>query len=159
MPLDIHLGDSVDNGVGSYHVDPHNLKRSAWKVVQDDGSLVKVTNVLAPLDKPMTLKITNTRIANVYNTLAKGSIPLGNQSTNTSGQSIFVELSTIASKVQDAQTVLVPVVARVELRLPNDGDLSEHNCIELIRLALGAFVNPNGTPGITASMRGVLFPE
>lgn len=130
----------------------------AFKVIQDDGTLVKVANILSPLDKQMSVKITNTRIANVYNTLAKGTIPLGNQATNTSGQSVFVELSATASKTVGTTEILLPVVARAELRLPNDGDLEEGDIETLLSCLISLFYDQSALLSVTSMMRGALFP-
>lgn len=155
MALDLNLGDAFETAV------PVNLapwKPSALKVMEENGTLVKVADVLSPLDRQASVKITNTRIANVYNTLAKGSIPIGNQSTNTSGQSIFTELVATASKTVGDQEVLLPVVARVEVRLPNDGDLTDANALTLILATLAAMCDDEGALHVTDMMRGVLFP-
>lgn len=155
MALNLNLGAAFETAVP---VDLAPWKPEALKVMEENGTLVKVADVLSPLDKQASVKITNTRIANVYNTLAKGAIPIGNQSTNTSGQSIFTELVATASKTVGDQEVLLPVVARVEVRLPNDGDLTDANALTLILATLAAMCDDSGNLHVTNMMRGVLFP-
>lgn len=156
MALNLNLGDAFE---AAAPVDLLPWKPEALKVMEENGTLVKIADVLSPLDKQASVKITNTRIANVYNTLAKGTIPIGNQSTNTSGQSIFTELVATASKTVGDQVVLLPVVARVEVRLPNDGDLTDANVLSLILATLAAMCDDSGELHVTNMMRGVLFPS
>lgn len=156
MPLDLNLGAAfaatVNKPMGPW-------LPSALKITEDDGTLLKLCDVLSPLDKQAALKITNTKIANVYNTLAKGSIPVGNQSTNTSGQRLFVELNVTASKTVGTTVVLTPAVVRIDLSLPNDGDLTDANVESLVLAAYAALCTPAGAPRATTMMRGVLNPS
>lgn len=156
MPIDLNLGSAFGTAVNKSLL-PWTL--AALKVTQDDGSLVKVTNVLSPLDKQSSIKIANTRIANVYNTLAKGSIPIGNQAANTTGQAIFVELNATASKVVGSDTILLPMIARIELKLPNDGELTNGNVEQLLLATYAALCDAVGTMRATEIMRGVLFVD
>ncbi len=152
---------TLDNNLGAAFGTPVNVSLKPWtltalQVVQDDGTLLKLSDTKSPLDKQASLKITNTKIANVYNTLAKGAIPVGNQALNTSGQSIFVELTAAASKVVGTDTFILPVQARIEVRLPNDGDMTEANVVELIMATMAAMYDSTGVPRITGMMRGIL---
>lgn len=156
MPLELNLGTAFNTAVSKSLLP---WKATALQVIQNDGSLVKAANVLSPLDKQSVVKITNTRIANVYNTLAKGSIPSGNQSSNPTGQSIFVELNATASKTVGTTEVHLPVVCRIEVRLPNDGDLTNANIETLILATLAAMYDPTGVSRVTDMMRGVLMPD
>lgn len=158
MPLDINLGTAFDT-TNQLVLTVNPWLGSALHVVQNDGNLVKAADVASPLDRQAFVKVTNTRIANVYNTLGKGSVPIGNQSSNTTGQSVFVELSATASKTVADVPVFLPVQARVELRLPNDGDLTDENIISLLTSAIACLVDPDGTIRVTDMMRGVLLPD
>jgi hypothetical protein len=132
----------------------------ALQVVQNTGQLVKLTNILSPLDRPATAKISNTRIANVYNTLAKGSIPLTAQSANPTGQSVFAELSVVASETSGGVTAFVPMVGRVELRIPNHGSITDLVVAELMWSTLALLLKPDdGGLRVREIMRGVLFPD
>lgn len=155
MSVELNLGAAFETAVD---VPVAPWKSEALRVTQDTGDLVKISDVLSPLDKQAVAKISNTRIANVYTTLAKGSIPIGNQSLNTSGQSIFVELTATGSKTVGTETILVPVVARVELRLPNDGDLTNADIRKLLLACLALCQDSAGADRFTDMMRGVLSP-
>lgn len=134
---------------------------TAVRVTQSNGSLVKLTDVLGPLDLPTSMKLTSTRIANVYNTLADGSIPVAEQSSNTSGQSVFVELKTVATRdglVPDTR-VQLPMVCRLELRLPNDAEIAETDITTLVMATFGLLCDDAGAPVVvTEKMRGALAP-
>ena len=155
MSLDLNLGSAFETPV---NLDLAPWKADALQVIQNDGTLIKAADVLSPLDKQATVKITNTRIANVYQTLAKGQIPIGNQAPNTSGQTIFVELNATASKTVGSVEILVPLTARIELRIPNDGDLTNANVETLVMAALAALYDDAGVSRFTDVMRGVLLP-
>lgn len=132
----------------------------ALQVTSDNGQLVKLANVLVPLDRPSSIKITNTRIADVYQTLAKGAIPLGQQAANPTGQSIFIELSAVAASDTVGQTgILLPVVGRLELRLPNHGELTEEFVLAVISATYGAALGISGVPRFIEMMRGVLHRD
>jgi len=155
MSLDLNLGDSWNYT----SVPVYGLKRSAFVTSEDSGTLVKLSDVLSPLDKPTSLKITNTRIANVYNTLAKGTVPLGNQAQNTSGQAIFSEATITASEVVDGKTVIVPIVARVEIRVPNYGSITDGIINSAMLIALAGTRSDDGSTSIVSQqMRGILYP-
>lgn len=134
---------------------------TAVRVTQNQGSLVKLTDTLSPLDIQTSMKLTATRIANVYNTLADGSVPVAEQSTNTSGQSVFVELKTIATRdgsVPDTR-VQLPMVCRIELRLPNDAEIAEDDVTKLVMQTFALLCDSAGAPVVvTEKMRGALAP-
>ena len=156
MTLDLNLGAALNATPVNIAVKP--LVAANVKKVQDDGNLIRVSDIVSPLDRQAQFKITNTKIANVYNTLAKGTIPVGNMSTNTSGQAIFVELSVIASRAVSGQPdVLVPMVARIELKLPNDSDLTDAKVQELLNTAYAALCDPSAVLKVTDKMRGALY--
>jgi hypothetical protein len=157
--MDLNLGSSATPATtAAIALTNAKFAAASLKVVNDSGSLIKLANVSSPLDKQATLKISNTRIANVYQTLAKGSIPLQNQSPNTSGQSIFIELAVTGSRTVTSGTILVPMVARVELRIPNDADINDADLKALTLLTVGALCKTDGTFRVTEMMRGVLPP-
>jgi len=155
MSLDLNLGAAFDTAVD---VDLAPWLPTALKVMSNDGTLIKAADVLSPLDKQAVVKITNTRIANVYNTLGKGVIPIGNQAVNTSGQSIFAELTATASETIDTVEVLSPLVARIEVRLPNNGSMTDANVLTLVMATLASMCDADGTLQVLSMMRGVLFP-
>lgn len=134
---------------------------TAVRVTQNQGSLVKLTDTLSPLDLQTSMKLTSTRIANVYNTLNEGSTPVAEQSSNTSGQSVFVELKTVATRdglVPDTR-VQLPMVCRLELRLPNDAEIAETDITTLVMATFGLLCDDAGAPVVvTEKMRGALAP-
>jgi len=155
MALSLNLGSAFG---ASVNVGVLPWLTTALKEIQDDGNLIKVADVLSPLDRQAVIKITNTRIANVYQTLAKGVIPIGNQSANVSGQSIFCELTATASRtVTGAPDILVPVVSRIELRLPNDAELDDTVAKQLLLANYAALCDANAVLKITDKMRGSLI--
>lgn len=131
----------------------------AFRTISDNGSVARMTDILAPLDKKTTIKVSLDRIANVYATLADGNIPVAEQSSNTSGQTVFCELKTIATKTVGTTVVQLPMVARIELRLPNDADIAESDVNTLILATYAALCDEEGNPTVvTEKMRGALTP-
>lgn len=132
---------------------------AAFRTVSDSGSLARMTDILAPLDKKTTLKVTLDKIANVYSTLADNSVPIAAQSANVSGHTVFVELKTIATKTVGTDEIQLPMVARIELRLPDDADIAETDIDTLILAAYAGLCGSTGTPVVvTEKMRGALTP-
>jgi len=163
MSLTLNMGDAT---FASSPTALRVLAPEALQVVQNTGQLVKLVNVLSPLDKQANFKIANTRIADVYTTLAKGTIPLAARAANISGQTIFAELSAVASRSASGVETLLPVVARLELRLPNDHDIDEDFVKLLVGTVLAAVCqigdidNPEEpVTRVTEIMRGVLFRD
>lgn len=132
---------------------------TAFRTVSDTGTAAKMADVVAPLDKKTTAKVTLTKIANVYSTLADGEIPVANQSSNTSGGTVFAELKTIATKTVGTSTIYVPMVGRIELRIPFDSDISESDISSLVMSTFGLLCDASGNPVvITEKLRGALTP-
>lgn len=132
---------------------------TAFRNVSDNGSVARMTDILTPLDKKTSVKITLDKIANVYTTLADGTVPVAEQSSNTSGQTVFCELKTVATKTVGDVTVQLPMVARIELRLPNDSDISESDINTLILATYASLCDASGNPVVvTEKMRGALTP-
>jgi hypothetical protein len=157
LTLDLNLGDAFSSPSGASTF----LERSqqVWHKVSDTGQLLKAVDTLAPLDKPATLKVANTRIANVYTTLSKGAIPLSAQAHNTTGQAVFVELNAVASRGSGATEVLLPVLCRFEFRLPNDLDVTESLVLSTLIAALSGVTDRSGNFKVTQIMRGILFHD
>lgn len=133
----------------------------AFRTSSDNGSSSRITDIVGPLDKPTSIKTVVTRIANVYQTLAGGSIPIANQSLNVTGQTTFCELTTILSKAatETSPETMYPVQARVELRLPNTAELTETDVLNLTLAAFAGLCDDKGIPVvITERMRGALTP-
>lgn len=159
MPLELNQGTAV---VATAAVAGEKFGPAKLRVLEENGNIVKLTNPFAPLDKPTTVKVTNTRIANVYQTLAKGAVPLNAQAVNVTGQSIFVEVTAMASQAATTTTpeYLYPVQCRIELRLPNAGGLDETNTKRLLQLTSSLFTNPTTEAyRVVEMMRGVLSLE
>lgn len=131
----------------------------AMRVISDNGSIARMTDILAPLDMKTTIKVTLDKIANVYNTLADGSVPVAEQSANVTGQTVFCELKTIATKVVGTDTIQIPLVSRIELRIPNDADIAESDITTLVMATFAALCDASGDPVVvTEKMRGALTP-
>lgn len=131
----------------------------AFRIISDNGSAARMTDILAPLDKKTTVKVTLEKIANVYSTLADGVVPVAEQSANTSGGTVFAELKTIATKVVGTDTIQIPMVGRIELRLPFDADITEANVESLVMATYAALCNEAGSPVVvTEKLRGALTP-
>lgn len=131
----------------------------AFRIISDSGSLAKMTDIVAPLDKKTTVKVTLDKIANVYSTLAGGSVPLASQSANVTGATVFAEVNTIATKTVGDVEIQLPMVGRVEVRLPFDSDITESDVSTLIMAAFAALCDETGNPVVvTEKMRGALTP-
>ncbi|DAD52636.1 coat protein [ssRNA phage SRR7976299_4] len=132
---------------------------TAFRNVSDNGSVARMTDILTPLDKKTSVKITLDKIANVYTTLADGTVPISEQSSNTSGQTVFCELKTVATKTVGDATVQLPMVARIELRIPNDSAIAESDINTLVLATYAALCDASGNPVVvTEKMRGALTP-
>lgn len=133
---------------------------TAFRIISDNGSIARMTDILAPLDKKTTIKVTLEKIANVYTTLADGTVPVAEQSANVSGQTVFCELKTIATKTVGDVTVQLPIVSRIELRLPNDADIAEADITKIVMATFASLCDASGSPTVvTEKMRGALTPS
>lgn len=131
----------------------------AFRIISDNGSSARMADILAPLDKKTTTKVTLDKIANVYSTLADGTVPVAEQSANTSGGTVFAELKTIATKVVGTTTIQIPMVGRIELRLPFDADISESDVESLVMATYAILCDDAGLPVVvTEKIRGALTP-
>jgi hypothetical protein len=132
---------------------------TAFRNVSDNGVVARMTDILAPLDKKTSVKITLDKIANVYTTLVDGPVPASEQSSNASGQTVFCELKTIATKTVASDTIQIPMVCRIELRLPNDKDITEADVNTLVLATYASLCDAAGNPVVvTEKMRGALTP-
>lgn len=132
---------------------------AGFRIQSDNGSVAKMTGILTPLDKKTTIKVTLDRIANVYSTLADNTVPVAEQSANVTGQTVFVELKTIATRVHEEKTIQIPMVSRIELRLPNDAEIAESDVEALIFATYAALCDGSGNSIVlTEKMRGALTP-
>lgn len=158
---------SFNFGAGSTDT-PVNKALAPWKyadairTMSESSELAKMADILSPLDLQTIFKISNSRIANVYNTLAGGSVPVAEQSANTSGQSIFCELKTTCTRTEavTSRRIQLPMVARIELRLPNDAAITEADITTLVMQAFACLCDEAGDPVVvTEKMRGALAPQ
>lgn len=132
---------------------------TAYRTISDTGSIARMADILAPLDKRTTIKVSLSKIANVYSTLANDTVPLDEQSSNTSGQTVFTELTTLATKTVGGKTIQLPMQGRIELRLPNDADISESDVTTLVMATFAGLCDASGSPVVvTEKMRGALTP-
>lgn len=135
---------------------------AAFRIISDNGSIARMTDILAPLDMKTTVKVTLDKIANVYTTLADGTVPISEQNSNTSGQTVFCELKTIATKPSLDPTlrdIQLPMVARIELRLPNDASITEADVQTLVMATWASLCDASGVSNVVSEkMRGALTP-
>lgn len=158
MAIQFNFGSGAQKTAVAVNLAPWDYL-AAFRQVSDNGVVARMTDVLTPLDKKTSIKISLSKIANVYNTLADETVPVDQQSANTTGQTIFCELKTIATKTSGDITTQLPMVARVELRLPNDADIAESDVLTLIMAAVASLCDENGNPVVvTEKMRGALTP-
>lgn len=126
-------------------------------------TLAKFTDILAPLDKPTEIKISTETIANVYSTLTGQKIPVSEQSSNTSGSSVFVQLRTIANYTKTVGTtdsvVQLPLEGRIQLRVPNDVELSNDELDKLLGDTIACLRKQDGTSRVNEILRGSLVPK
>lgn len=135
------------------------LYSAAFRTISDSGVQARMTDILAPLDKKTTIKVTLDKIANVYTTLADSTIPVAAQNANTSGHTVFVELKTIATKTVGTDVISLPMVSRLELRLPDDAEIAESDVETLVLATYAALCDATGNPVVvTEKMRGALTP-
>lgn len=159
MAFALNTGGMIDETVfGAFDLSTIKPAASSLKMQSDAGNLIKIANVLAPVDKPSSGKISLSRIANVYSSLAKGSIPVGNQAPNVTGCSIFAEISFIGSNTDAAnRELLMPMQSRIELRLPYSVDVNNTVIKKLLLANVALLCAPAGGLRTTDIMRGVLF--
>lgn len=157
MAISFHFGAATNTGVAKSLL-PWKFT-TAFRAITDNGSMARMTDILSPLDMQITLKVTNTKIANVYATLADGTVPVESQNANTSGHTVFAELKTIATKVVGADTIQLPMVGRIELRLPDDAEIAESDVETLVLATWAALCDSSGVSSVvTEKMRGALTP-
>lgn len=158
MAISFNFGDGATGAAKTLSLLPWAYA-TAFRNVSDNGSVARMTDILTPLDKKTSIKITLDKIANVYTTLADGTVPVAEQSSNTSGQTVFCELKTVATKTVGETTVQLPMVARIELRIPNDSAIAESDINTLVLAAYASLCDASGNPVVvTEKMRGALTP-
>lgn len=135
---------------------------TTFRVISQTPTSVKLTDILAPLDKRTTAKYALSKIANVYQTLGGDSVPVAERSSNATGTTLFCELTTILTKpnpVTAGAIIQVPVQARIELRVPNDGDIDDIVIGQLVSYVTALLLNSSGDAKVTSELlRGALVP-
>lgn len=158
MAISFQFGTGAQGTTVSKSLLPWNYS-TAFRIISDSGQLARMTDILSPLDKMTTAKVTLEKIANVYTTLAGGTVPLIAQNANTVGHTVFVELRTIATKIVGTAVIQLPMVSRIELRLPDDADIAESDVEKLVMATYGLLCDSLGNPTVvTEKMRGALTP-
>lgn len=157
MAISFQYGEAQDTAVNKSLL-PWKYSTSV-RTISDSGTLARMADILSPLDKKTTFKVSLDKIANVYTTLADGAVPVAEQNANVSGQTVFAELKTIATKPNGTGVIQLPMVARIELRLPNDADITEANVDALIMACHALLCDATGAcVVVTEKMRGALTP-
>lgn len=142
---------------------PKNLKpwnyATTFRVISDNGSVARMTDILSPLDLPTTLKVTSDSIANVYSTIGGGIVPLAQQSLNVTGKTTMCELTTFLTKSDGITTKIIPVQARIITRTLNDADLTPALVEECVMAAFAGLADSTGVNTVLSEkMRGALTP-
>lgn len=139
------------------------MYNDAIRTTQVTPTLAKFTDILAPLDKPVEIKISTETIANVYTTLANSKVPVSEQNSNTSGSSVFVQLRTTADYVRTVGTtesnVQLPVEARLQIRVPNDAELTNDELDKLLGALIACIRKQDGSSRLGEILRGSLVPK
>lgn len=131
----------------------------AFRVISDNGQVAKMTDILAPLGAQTTVKIATSRIADVYTTLAAGSVPVSEQSATMSGQSTYAELNTILSTGSGDTYVASPARVKLETKLANDSEITDALVMELIMATVAILCDSLGASTVVSEkMRGALTP-
>lgn len=131
----------------------------AFRTISDNGQVAKMTDILAPLGAQTTIKVATSRIADVYSTLANGSIPLSEQSASNTGQSTYAELNTILSTGTGDTYVATPARVKLETKLANDSLITDALVMELIMATVAILCDSLGASTVIAEkMRGALTP-
>lgn len=156
-------------GTGSQFATASNLSYNPWlydaaiRVTSDSPTQAKLTDILAPLDKPTEIKISTEPIANVYTTLTNSRIPVSSQSANTSGTSVFVQLRTVVDYDKTIGTtttnVQLPLEARLQIRVPNDAELTNVVLAKLISSLYASTCGADGASRLNEILRGGLVPK
>lgn len=156
-------------GSGAQAVAPLTLSYYPWmyndamRVTSSAPTLAKITDILAPLDKPTEIKISTEPIANVYSTLASSKIPVSEQNSNTSGTSAFVQLRTIADYVKTVGTtesvVQLPLEGRLQLRVANDAELTNEVLDQFLGALISCIRTQAGVSRLNEILRGSLVPK
>lgn len=159
MAISFQFGSAFNTAV-SKNLLPWNYA-SAVRVKSESGSMARLSDILSPLDKQVDIKLTNTKIANVYTTLAEGVVPVDNQAPNVSGQTIFVELKAFATYTDSlSKTIVLPFVSRIELRIPNNSEITDANVETLILATYASLCDHTGAVTVVSEkMRGALAPS
>lgn len=136
--------------------------KNSFRKVSESGNQSRIADIVAPLAKRTTIKYSIDRIANVYNTLGDALVPVSNQSLNTAGQTLFVELKTVATSTPTAPALPfdVPMVCRIEIRIPTFADITDADVETLVLHTVAALRSEtDGTMNvISEKMRGALTP-
>lgn len=156
-------------GAGAQSATATNLVYNAWlyndaiRVTADTPTQAKFTDILAPLDKPTEIKISTEPIANVYSTLANTRIPVSAQNANTSGTSVFVQLRTVVDYNKTVGTtttnIQLPLEARLQIRVPNDAELTNVVLAKLISSLYATTCDSTGASRLGEIIRGGLVPK
>jgi hypothetical protein len=158
MAISFNFGAGATNAAVTKTMLPWNYT-NAYRIVSDSGTLARMTDKLSPIDKKTTAKVTLEKIANVYQTLGGGTIPPTAQSGSVAGHTVFVELTTIATKIVNTVTIQLPIVSRIELRLPDDADIAESDIDTLVMATYALLCDSAGLPVVVSEkMRGALTP-
>lgn len=159
MAISFQFGSGAQKTAINVSLQPWDYA-AAFRTISDNGSNARMTDILAPLDKKTSVKVSLSQIANVYTTLAEGTVPVAEQSANPTGATVFVELKTIATKVVGSATIQIPLVSRIELRIPFDSEITEADITKLVMATFAALCNDAGAPVVvTEKMRSALLPK
>jgi len=138
---------------------------SKLREVDGDAKSTRLVVTTSPLGKQTKIKFVLSRIANVYSTLASNTVPVLAQSINHEGQTLFVEVNTTAEadeavNATTTKKVIIPMVARIELRIPSHDAIDEQSINDLIGMLYASLCNGTGASILTTEkLRGALAPS
>lgn len=163
MALSFNLGTGATGTPVNFAVAPWDYD-DAIRVTSEAPTLVKMNDILSPIDLPTEVKISVEKIANVYTTLGGGRIPVAEQSSNTSGVTIFVEVKTVGTYDRSATDptlgrIQVPMVGRLEFRLPNDVNIGSTAEATLLSTVIASICDSAGALRLDEIRRGALVPK
>lgn len=146
-------GDSVSKTLKPW------LYTAAFRATSYGVGNATMVNTKTDLDKKTSIKVTLSKIANVFETLAKGTIPVANQLTSQTGHTVFCELKTIATKSVGTEVAYIPIVSRIEIRVPDDPDITDSDIETLVLATYAGLCNQAGTSDVMSDkLRGALTP-
>lgn len=115
---------------------PHIPNTGAFAYSKDDPGESILTNVLAPLDQPNSLRFSSTEVADIFKN--SPTAPAAGQSTR--GLHLLTQVNEVwkCTDSVSGETWTLPVSAHLVLKLPIDAEVTAARCVDLLRRLMGA---------------------